>query len=194
MLTRLGERIGPLIDWVARAALSLGLTPNAVSLLGFSLAILSGLAYGLGRDSGSMYLAGALLLASGGFDALDGAMARLGGMASPLGGFLDSFLDRLGEVAVFLGISYSGRCDATLAASAMAFSLLVSYSRARAEAMGLRMKGIGLAERPERILILSISTFLDLLSAGLALVAVLALITTVQRGVRAYFGLRGGKW
>ncbi|MEM3022369.1 MAG: CDP-alcohol phosphatidyltransferase family protein, partial [Candidatus Bathyarchaeia archaeon] len=128
MLTKLGERFGPLIDRVARAALSLGLTPNAASLLGFSLAILSGLAYGLGRDAGSMYLAGALLLASGGFDALDGAMARLGGMASQLGGFLDSFLDRLGEVAAFLGILYSGKCDATLAASAMAFSLLVSYS------------------------------------------------------------------
>lgn len=192
-MTRLGERFTPLLNWVARAALSLGLTPNAASLLGFSLAILSGLTYGLGRDAGSMYLAGALLIASGGFDALDGAMARLGEATSPLGGFLDSFLDRLGEVAVFLGISYSGKCDATLAASAMAFSLLVSYSRAKAESMGLRMKGVGLAERPERILIISISTFLDLLSAGLALVAALAFITTLQRCFTAYFGLRGAK-
>lgn len=191
MLTRLSERFGPLIDRAARAALSLGLTPNAASLLGFSLAILSGLAYGLGRDAESMSLAGALLLASGGFDALDGAMARLGEMTSRLGGFLDSFLDRLGEVAVFLGILYSGKCEAPLAASAMAFSLLVSYSRAKAESMGLCMKGIGLAERPERILIISISTFLGLLSAGLALVAVLAFITTMQRGLRAYFDLRG---
>jgi archaetidylinositol phosphate synthase len=191
LLGKLSSKFGPLIESFARAALSIGLTPNAVSLLGFSLAILSGLAYGLGRDASHMRLAGALLLASGALDALDGAMARIGGMASPLGGFLDSFLDRLGEVAVFLGILCSGIYNAPLAASAMAFSLLVSYARAKAESLGIHMKGVGLAERPERILIISASTLLGLLDIGLILVSALALLTALQRALRAYSNLRG---
>jgi archaetidylinositol phosphate synthase len=191
LLAKLSERFGLVANRFARAALSLGLTPNAISLLGLSFAVSSGLAYGLGRDGGSQCLAGILLLMSGGFDALDGAMARIGGTASPFGSFFDSFLDRLGEVAVFLGILSSGRYNALAAASAMAFSLLVSYSRAKAESIGVGMKGVGLAERPERILTISIATFLGLLDVGLAVVAALAFLTALQRASRVHSSLKG---
>ena len=131
-------------------------------------------------------LAPTLLIVSGFCDALDGIMARTLGMQSTFGAFLDSLLDRYGEVFVLLGIIGGGLCDPSVGILALAGSLLVSYSRARAEGEGVKMEGIGLFERGERILLIVAASFLNLavpgtLSWGVAVLAITTHLTVMQR-------------
>jgi CDP-diacylglycerol--glycerol-3-phosphate 3-phosphatidyltransferase len=142
---------------------------------------------------------GALLLASGLFDILDGQVARLGTLSTKFGAFYDSTLDRVGESAVFLGIAIwfiHGGLPADLqdigvglAITALAASLLVSYTRARAEGLGLEAK-VGIAQRAERFLVLGAPTLV--FGAGnngrilfwiMAILAVTTTITVIQRVV-----------
>ena len=133
-------------------------------------------------------LAPTLLIVSGFCDALDGIMARTLGMQSTFGAFLDSLLDRYGEVFVLLGIIGGGLCDPSVGILALAGSLLVSYSRARAEGEGVKMEGIGLFERGERILLIVAASFLNLavpgtLSWGVAVLAITTHLTVMQRAL-----------
>jgi len=179
----------------------LGLTPNALTLIGLALAAVAGLAAALGAFG----LAGLLLLVGGTFDLLDGTLARATGRASRLGAFLDSVLDRAGEALVYVGLVVGGiGADlpwlAGLAAAAMAAALLVSYTRARAEGLDLvgerDLAGVGLAPREVRLVLLGGGLLLgaglgvgstDLaggalaIEAALALIALLAGLTTGQR-------------
>jgi CDP-diacylglycerol--glycerol-3-phosphate 3-phosphatidyltransferase len=125
------------------------------------------------------------MLFAGLFDALDGAVARESGSPSRFGAFLDSTLDRLSEGAVFAGIVYLYAAserphEALLAGAAMTFSFSTSYARARAEGLGIGCE-VGLLERAGRVAILALSALADLLTLGLALVALGAIVTTVQR-------------
>lgn len=131
--------------------------------------------------------AGILLLVSGLFDATDGAMARLYGEVSHFGAFLDSMLDRISEILVYWSLVYSGLVDWSIGLAALSGSLMVSYARARAEHLGSQMKGVGIAERPERLLILIAAAFLGQLNAGALLIALLSAITVVERIVHARF-------
>jgi CDP-diacylglycerol---glycerol-3-phosphate 3-phosphatidyltransferase len=128
--------------------------------------------------------AGAVMLFAGLFDALDGAVARESGRMSTFGAFLDSTLDRFSEAAIFVGVIFfyaaSQPYAALLAGVAMTFSLMTSYTRARAEGLGLDCE-VGLLERAGRVMILSLFSLAGLLFAGLALVAAGALVTTAQR-------------
>ena len=169
----------------------LGLTPNALTLIGFALAALAGLAAALGAFG----LAGLLVLLGGTFDLLDGTLARATGRASRLGAFLDSVLDRAGEALVYVGLVVGGiGADlpwlAGLAAAAMAAAFRVSYPRARAEGLDLvgerGLAGVGLAPREVRLVLLGGGLLLgaglgvgstDLAGGALAIEAVLALIT-----------------
>ena len=153
----------------------------------------SGVAYGYGV----VRLGGALLLASGVFDMLDGKVARGREVASKFGAFYDSTLDRVGESALYIGIALyfvSGDVPewivppaVAITISALACSLLVSYARARAEGLGLECK-VGIAPRAERILGLGLpSLFFGagpdgfLLLGIVTFLAVIALITVIQR-------------
>jgi CDP-diacylglycerol--glycerol-3-phosphate 3-phosphatidyltransferase len=124
------------------------------------------------------------MLFAGLFDALDGAVARESGRMSTFGAFLDSTLDRFSEAAIFVGVIFfyaaSQPYAALLAGVAMTFSLMTSYTRARAEGLGLDCE-VGLLERAGRVMILSLFSLAGLLFAGLALVAAGALVTTAQR-------------
>jgi archaetidylinositol phosphate synthase len=131
--------------------------------------------------------AGILLLLSGLFDATDGAMARLYGEVSHFGAFLDSMLDRISEILVYWSLVYSGLVDWSIGLAALSGSLMVSYARARAEHLGAQMKGVGIAERPERLLILIAAAFLGQLNAGVLLIALLSAITVVERIMHAKF-------
>jgi archaetidylinositol phosphate synthase len=122
-------------------------------------------------------------------DALDGPLARLG-KTSKFGGILDSFLDRLGEILIFSGIIMGELASPFWGITAISFSLMVSYVRARAEVENIKMEGIGIAERPERMFILIISSFLWMIEYGVALIAILSIITFVQRIVYAYQHVR----
>jgi len=118
-------------------------------------------------------------------------VARVYGESTVFGGFLDSLLDRYADAAVFVGIILAGLCDNRVGLVAIIGSLLVSYSRARAEAAGLKMESVGLAERAERMLIVLLATVVAVywqpaLNVGVIMVAVLANFTVLQRVLYVY--------
>ena len=169
------------IEPVARFLGSIGLTPNAVTVLGFFLTlVVAGV-----LASGRLLLAGILLIFTLAFDAVDGTLARLTGQTSRFGAFLDSTLDRWAEVVLFVAIAWvllqsNDQIGVMLAIVALGMSLLVSYTRARAEGIGLQCKE-GLMTRFERLVLLIAGLILEQLTWSLAIIAVLAGITAVQR-------------
>jgi len=166
---------------------SVGLTPNQVSAIGIAFAMLSALAYWIWRFHLLLLLAAPILLLASGFcDALDGALARIYGETTTFGGFLDSLLDRYADAIVFCGIILGGLCDPFWGLVALMGSLLVSYARARAEAAGVKMEAVGIAERAERLIILAIASFLSItwreaLSWGVIVLAIITNLTVLQR-------------
>ena len=186
----------------AQAAHKIGLTPNMISAIGLMLAIFSAAAYAMVQNQPPqsqpvlLLLATILLLASGFCDALDGVLARTHQQASVFGGFLDSLLDRYADAAVYVGVIIGGLCDPIWGLIALAGSLLVSYSRARAEAAGIKMESVGIAERAERMIILAAASIVAIfwpsvlnigtLNIGIILLAVLSNLTVLQRSVHVY--------
>ena len=174
----------------ARLLSRLGLTPNMVTLLG--LLFSGGTAYLIA--SGRLIPAGVLLLVSGLFDFLDGALARLTDRVTTFGALLDSVVDRLSEAVVLLGalILALGRGDTPLSVLvflAFVSSVLVSYVRARAEGLGIP-GDVGIMTRPERVLILAIGLLANQLTIALGIIATLAFVTTLQRMVHAWRALQ----
>jgi archaetidylinositol phosphate synthase len=196
MLTRLKQKIQQMLTAEAKAAHKIGLTPNITSILGIASAFLSALAYAEGASY--ILLATVLLLLSGFCDALDGILARIYQEATAFGGFLDSLLDRYADAFVYVGIIVGGLCDSLWGLVALISSLLVSYTRARAEVAGLKMESVGLAERAERIIILIIASlaaifWLPALNIAVILVAILSNLTVAQRALYAYKKLKNEK-
>lgn len=182
------------MSYEAKLAHGMGLTPNHVSAIGIFLAIASAFLYwNSGSHPSLLIVAPIFLLASGFFDALDGALARIYEEATTFGGFLDSLLDRYADAIVLSGIILGGLCEpigpAGLIAglAALTGSLLVSYTRARAEAAGVKMEAVGIAERAERIIILAIASFLNViwreeaLGWSIIIIAILTNLTVLQR-------------
>lgn len=169
---------------------NLGFTPNMLTLIGFICAAMAGVLFYMSINWMFTYvIAPSLILLSGLMDALDGPLARLG-KDSKFGGILDSTFDRLGEILIFSGIILGELASPFWGIAAISFSLMVSYVRARTEVENIKMESIGIAERPERMLILIISSFLGLIEYGVALIAILSIITFVQRTVYAYQNVR----
>jgi archaetidylinositol phosphate synthase len=174
---------------VAESLHNLGLTPNHVSILGIVLAVLSAITYWQWKlDSILLILAPLLMLASGLLDALDGALARQYGEATKFGGFFDSLLDRYADSIILCGIILGELTEVSWGLAALIGSLLVSYARSRAEAAGIKMESVGLFERAERIVLLAVVSlisyvWLDALSWGVLLLAVLTNLTVIQRAV-----------
>jgi archaetidylinositol phosphate synthase len=196
MLTKLKEKVQQILTAEANAANKLGLTPNMISGLGIILALLAAVAYAASAwQINPLYLlvATVLLLLSGFCDVLDGVVARIHGKATVFGGFLDSLLDRYADAAVYAGIIVSGLCDVIWGLAAIIGSLLVSYSRARAEAAGIKMESVGLAERAERILILAVASVIAFLwqpetvmNIAIIVLAILSNLTVIQRTLHVY--------
>lgn len=160
---------------------ALRVTPNQLTLMG--LAIAGGVAYLLSQ--GWFLASGLLLLASGFFDLLDGALARRTGQATPFGAVLDSVADRIGEAAVFLGLLLFYQRQDNLSAvvlcyAALVTSFMVSYARARAEGAGVQ-GAVGFAGRAERILILSTALIVGYPAPALIVIGALAILTFLQR-------------
>src|SRR5580658_5817265 len=162
--------INPLVRLLIRA----GLTPNMVTTIGLLLNIgvaiifISGAEEGRRGDLSYVGWAGALILFAGLFDMLDGQVARLGNMSSPFGALYDSVLDRYSELILFLGICWYLVAHHYFISSIFAFigligSMMVSYTRARAEGLGIECKD-GLMQRPERVIIIGVSA----LACGIA--------------------------
>lgn len=147
--------------------IKIGLTPNAVTTIGLMLNIGVAVIFIKGAEIGNRgeltYVgwAGALVLFAGLFDMLDGQVARLGKMSSTFGAMYDSVLDRYSEMIMFLGICYYLVAHHYFLSSLFAFialigSMMVSYTRARAEGLGVQCKG-GLMQRPERVVLIGVS-------------------------------------
>ncbi len=196
MLTKLKKKVQQMLTSEAKAAHAVGLTPNIVTLIGVVLSFSSATAYAIAKDQPLWLLSAIILLLASGFcDALDGVLARTFQQATVFGGFLDSLLDRYADVAVYAGIIIGGLCIPLWGLAALAGSLLVSYTRARAEAAGIKMESVGLAERAERIIILLVASiaaifWLPALNAGIILLAVLSNLTVLQRGLHVYRALK----
>lgn len=159
--TNLQLGIYKVIDPFVKLLIRIGLTPNAVTSIGFVLNIGVAVIFVLGAEEGNRgdlsYVgwAGGLILFAGLFDMLDGQVARLGDMKSTFGALYDSVLDRYSELIMFLGICYYLVAHHYFISSIAAFiamigSMMVSYVRARAEGLGVEVKG-GLMQRPERV-------------------------------------------
>jgi archaetidylinositol phosphate synthase len=194
MLTKLKEKVQQMLKGEAEAAHKLGFTPNRISAVGIALAFLAALTYAEWQfNPFLLLLATALLLLSGFCDALDGIVARLYGEATVFGGFLDSLLDRYADAAVYVGIIIGGLCDERWGLVALIGFLLVSYSRARAEAAGIKMESIGLAERAERMIILATASIAGafwqpttVINVATILLAILSNLTVLQRSIYVY--------
>ncbi|GAA4090501.1 CDP-alcohol phosphatidyltransferase family protein [Mucilaginibacter panaciglaebae] len=159
--TNLQLGIYKVIDPFVKLLIKLGLTPNAVTTIGFVLNIGVAIIFVIGGEEGNRgdlsYIgwAGGLILFAGLFDMLDGQVARLGNMKSIFGALYDSVLDRYSELIMFFGICYYLIAQHYFLSSIFAFialigSMMVSYVRARAEGLGIECKG-GLMQRPERV-------------------------------------------
>jgi phosphatidylglycerophosphate synthase len=165
--TRVQLGIYTVINPFVRLLIRLGLTPNMVTVIGLVLNIGVAGIFILGAQQGNRgdlsYVgwAGALVLFAGLFDMLDGQVARLGKMSSLSGALFDSVLDRYSELIMFLGICYYLIAHHYFFGSLFAFialigSMMVSYTRARAEGLGIECKG-GLMQRPERVITIGVS-------------------------------------
>jgi CDP-diacylglycerol--glycerol-3-phosphate 3-phosphatidyltransferase len=166
---------------VARLANRAGLTPNLLTLLG--LALNAVVAVVVSRYS--LRWGGALLILASIFDALDGTLARLTGQQSQFGAFFDSTIDRFSEAVVYGGLLYyfsaqDAQVETLLAYAAIIGSLMVSYTRARSEGLGVDCK-VGLLTRVERMAVLAFGLILGRTALALWLVAILANLTALQR-------------
>jgi CDP-diacylglycerol--glycerol-3-phosphate 3-phosphatidyltransferase len=175
----LRDQTGGLLEAIVRPLARIGISPNALTLAGF--AAMLGVAWVLSQ--GHERLAGLLIVAVGLFDALDGALARLTGKTSTFGAFFDSTLDRFAEIALYLGLLYLYRGEtltSVLVYLSITGSLMVSYTRARAEGLGLECK-VGLFTRLERLAVLVLGLVLERTFLALLLVAFFSNLTAMQR-------------
>ncbi|MGB8152438.1 MAG: CDP-alcohol phosphatidyltransferase family protein, partial [Nitrososphaeraceae archaeon] len=162
MLNRLREKINPLTARLGTKLGTLGLSPTFWSTVGLVMAIASALSFGLsyqlaGIVSFSPVVIGSIfLLISGFFDLIDGSVARATNKSTAKGSFIDSTYDKLAEIIVFIGISVGGLANPVICLIAISMSMMVSYSRAKAESLGIDLKGIGLGERAERLLVIAV--------------------------------------
>ena len=213
------SRVKAIFEPIALAMGRLGLTPDALTLIGFAIT-----AGGAALLAAQLWLAGGIVVFLGGaFDMFDGTLARATGRVSKLGAFMDSVFDRWGEALVYVGIVWgcvAGEfgLGALLAAAAMASAFLVSYARAKSEGLGFTagtgMAAVGLAPREIRLVVLSLGLVATGLAGGVAgapgaawtdlsagrgwlalalgLIALAATATVVQRILHVRAQARGG--
>ena len=174
------------VDSMASVLHRLGFKPNAVTLLG--MICMCGI--GLILSQGYLVIGGALMAIAASMDALDGGLARLTNNTSKFGAFLDSTTDRWAEAAVYGGLLwlYTGQgaqLEVMLVYAGIIGSLLVSYTRARAEALGVECD-VGLFTRFERLAVLGLGLLSQQMLIALGLLAVLSNFTAIQRILHVY--------
>jgi soluble lytic murein transglycosylase len=181
MLSRYRETVRVWTDPIGHALFRLRLRPNHLTLMGFGVSLLAAAAFVTGR----VRTAGVLLIFAGLFDFFDGSLARASGQVTPFGAFLDSVIDRYSDLVVLLGIvvlfaRMPHARGALLAMAGLVGSMMVSYTKARAESIGITCT-VGIMERPERMICLIAGGVFDLLEPALWVLAILANLTALQR-------------
>lgn len=195
MLNRLRGAMGRIMTPPADALLRAGVSPDAVTILGTLVVVVTALwAFPTGHLFTGALIIGIFVLT----DSLDGVMARRSGRSGPWGAFLDSTLDRFGDGAIFAGLLlwFVGDGDdelsAALALACVVLGSIVPYARARAEGLGMTASG-GIAERADRLLIALVATAAvglgapdAVLTVALGLLAVASAVTVVQRMAKVH--------
>jgi archaetidylinositol phosphate synthase len=180
---------------------SLGLSANFWTTLSLATSIAAGVVYAIASSSSTIsiitvlptvrfswlyasVIGSILILISGFFDVVDGSVARATKQTSIKGAFLDSSFDKLSEAIIFIGIAVGNLANPILCMIALSLSIIVSYVRARAESLGVELKGIGIGERAERLLIIAIIGMVPVAGAmqwAVVVVSVIAGLTLIQR-------------
>jgi CDP-diacylglycerol---glycerol-3-phosphate 3-phosphatidyltransferase len=178
---KIGDTLGRVLDAIVRGFAASGVNPNFLTFIGFGINLMAAylFAYGYFR------WAGLTIILAGLFDMTDGRVARLEGRVTPFGGFYDSVMDRYSDLCLLIGlVIYYGRINrfqyVSLVAVAMIGSVMVSYSRARAENIIPSCK-VGFLERPERVVLIIIGALFDRMAPVLWLIAVLSNVTVIHR-------------
>jgi CDP-diacylglycerol--glycerol-3-phosphate 3-phosphatidyltransferase len=183
----IGQFVRQYMLGVGRFFARLGVTPNMATMIGFGLNVIVAIVLA----SGYPRIAGIMLLVASAFDMVDGAIARSTGKMSPFGGFLDSTVDRYSEIVVYVGLliwlntTNDDHLGSLLVLVSATGALMISYARARAEAIGLKAS-VGLVARPERVVLLGICLILNLPLIALWILAVATHITAVWRMVHVW--------
>ena len=187
--SKLKEKFEASVSKVVKPLASIGVTPNQLTVLGFLVSLFAGLSFLTWYNNKERLLAGGILiLVSGMIDAVDGILARITGKVTKFGGFFDSVADRYSDATVLSGIILGGLCNPFIGLATLVGTLMVSYTRSRSEAEGVKMAGVGLAERAERMIFLAIFAWLNYwwhmaLNYGVLILGILAHFTVIQRGL-----------
>lgn len=183
----IGRAVRQYMLGVGRFFAGLGITPNMATLIGFGLNVIVAVVLA----SGYPRAAGVLLLVASAFDMVDGAIARYTGKTSAFGGFLDSTVDRYSEIVVYVGLlvwlntTDNDHLGSLLVLISATGALMISYARARAEAIGLKAS-VGLVARPERVILLAICLILNVPMVALWILAVATHLTAVWRMIHVW--------
>jgi len=169
------------LNGLISAIVALRVHPNVLTFVGVLINVLAALALALGRFT----LAGTIMIVANIFDFIDGKVAEQLKLQSEFGGFWDSVMDRVSDISLFIGLIYLyaqlGRTDyVMITALTMMFSVLTSYTRARAESLIVKCK-VGFMERPERIMLFMIGAFTNRMAAVLWVIGVLSILTFADR-------------
>ena len=187
----ISERIG---TWVRHYMLHVGswfakrgITPNMATLIGLGLNVIVAVILGFGHP----IIAGVLLLLASAFDMVDGSIARATNTVSKFGGFFDSTIDRYSEIVVYVGLlawlntTDNDHLGSLLTLVAATGALMISYARARAEALGYKAS-VGLVARPERVILLALCLIIQQPMWALWILAILTHVTAVWRILHVY--------
>ena len=180
VLNNLRESLRPGLEKIGKGFAATGLSPNFWTVVGLIIALASAVVYGMGMEFG-LIIGGILLLVSGFFDMVDGQVARVTGKTSKKGEYLDSMFDKISEVAIFLGILVGGYAEPYLVLLAITLSLLVSYARAKSDLINIKLQGIGIGERAERLLVIAVIGIFGFMDYAVVIVVIIAGITLIQR-------------
>ena len=189
MLNKWKKRFEKIFKPIGRGIAKLPISPNALTLLGLAVSLISG--YFIVRHD--LTLGVIFLILSSALDMFDGLVARIKGRVSKFGGVLDSMADRYEDGILLISLIYGGFVDLLWGLIALLGFLLVSYSRAKGEILGLKMSGVGILERAERLLIIILAIIITIiyptleiagfsvLNITVILLAVVAHISVLQR-------------
>jgi archaetidylinositol phosphate synthase len=189
VLNKLRQAMNPGLNRIGCLFASTGMSPGFWTALSLILAAASGLTYMSAVFLGSNWylssMAGSiLLLISGFFDIVDGCVARVTKQTSKKGAYLDSVFDKISESIIFIGLAIGGLANPVVSLIALSISLLISYTRAKSEVVGVELKGVGIGERAERLLLIGILGLIPLegiLQVAVILICILGGITLFQR-------------
>lgn len=172
---------------VGQAFANVGITPNMATLIGLVLNIIVAIILGYGHP----IIAGVLLLFASAFDMVDGSIARATNTISKFGGFFDSTIDRYSEIVVYVGLlvwlntTSDDHLGSFLVLVAASGALMISYARARAEALGYNAS-VGFLARPERVILLAICLIIKQPMWALWVLAILTHVTAIWRIYHVY--------